>query len=285
VSTAPVVICAAVTGSITDRSVTPHVPMTSAEIVASSVEAWEAGASVIHLHARDEDGRPSYETGRFAELVDGIRARGCDAVLNLSTGSGGGTFRGAERYECLDLEPEMGSFDCGSTNFNDWVFENGRPFLEDMAAAFARNDVVPEIECFDASHVQTALDLWAAGVLREPLHFQFVLGVLGGAPATLAQVAHMSGMLPAGATWSVCGIGRAQLPMNLVALASGAHVRTGLEDNVYLHRGELAVSNRQLVERVVRLAREIGRPVATPDEAREILGVRPYAAAAETARP
>ena len=284
-STAPVVICAAVTGSITDRSVTPHVPMTTEEIVTSSVQAWEAGAAVIHLHARDDDGRPSFAKERFAGLVDGIRARGCDAVLNLSTGSGGGTFRGAERYECLDLAPDMGSFDCGSTNFNDWVFENGRPFLEDMAAAFARNDVVPEIECFDASHVQTALDLCAAGVLREPLHFQFVLGVRGGAPATLAQVAHLRGMLPAGATWSVCGIGRAQLPMNLIALASGAHVRTGLEDNVYLHRGELAVSNRQLVERVARLAGEAGRPVATPDQAREILRVRPYAAAAETTRP
>ena len=144
---------------------------------------------------------------------------------------------GAERYECLDLAPEMGSFDCGSTNFNNWVFENGRPFLEDMAAAFARNDVAPEIECFDASHVQNALDLIAAGVLHEPLHFQFVLGVRGGAPATLAQVALMRGMLPADATWGVCGIGRAQLPMNLVALASGGHVRTGLEDNVMYHRG------------------------------------------------
>lgn len=274
-STAPVVICAAVTGSITDRSVTPHVPMTSDEIIASSVEAWEAGASMIHLHARDEDGTPAYETERFAELVDGIRAAGCDAVLNLSTGSGGGTFRGAQRYACLDLAPEVGSFDCGSTNFNDWIFENGRPFLEEMAAAFARNDVMPEIECFDASHVQNALDLCAAGVLREPLHFQFVLGVRGGAPATLAQVAHMRAMLPASATWSACGIGRAQLPMNLISLASGGHVRTGLEDNAYLHRGELAVSNRQLVKRVARLAGEIGRPVATPDEAREILRVRP----------
>ena len=284
-STAPVVICAAVTGSITDRSVTPHVPMSTEEIVASSVEAWEAGAAVIHLHARDDDGRPSFARERFARLVDGIRERGCDAVLNLSTGSGGGTFVGAERYECLDLAPEMGSFDCGSTNFNNWVFANGRPFLEDMAAAFARNDVAPEIECFDASHVQNALDLIASGVLHEPLHFQFVLGVRGGAPATLAQVALMRGMLPADATWGVCGIGRAQLPMNLVALASGAHVRTGLEDNVYLHRGELAVSNRQLVERVARLAREVGRPIAAPAEARAILGVRPYAAAAETARP
>jgi 3-keto-5-aminohexanoate cleavage enzyme len=285
VSTAPVVICAAVTGSITDRSVTPHVPMSTEEIVLSSVEAWEAGAAVIHLHARDDDGRPSFAKERFAALVDGIRERGCDAVLNLSTGSGGGTFVGADRYECLDLAPEMGSFDCGSTNFNDWVFENGRPFLEDMAAAFARNDVAPEIECFDASHVQNALDLIAAGVLREPLHFQFVLGVRGAAPATLAQVALMCGMLPPGATWGVCGIGRAQLPMNLVALASGGHVRTGLEDNVMYHRGELAVSNRQLVERVARLAGEIGRPVATADEARGILRVRPYAAAAETVRP
>jgi 3-keto-5-aminohexanoate cleavage enzyme len=219
-------------------------------------------------------------------LVDGIRARGCDAILNLSTGSGGGTFRGAQRYACLELEPEMGSFDCGSTNFNDWIFENGRPFLEDMAAAFARHGVTPEIECFDASHVQTALELRAAGVLPERLHFQFVLGVRGGGPPTLAQVAHMRAMLPESATWSACGIGRAQLPMNLVSLAAGGHVRTGLEDNVLYHRGELATSNRQLVGRVARIAGEIGRPVATPAQAREILGVTgSYAAAADTSRP
>jgi 3-keto-5-aminohexanoate cleavage enzyme len=270
-STAPVVICAAVTGSITDRSATPHVPMSTEEIVASSVEAWEAGAAMIHLHARDEDGTPSPSVARFAELVDGIRARGCDAILNLSTGSGGGRFRGAERYACLELVPEMGSFDSGSTNFGDWVFENGRPFLEDMAAAFARHGVAPEIECFDASHVQTALELRAAGLLPEALHFQLVLGVRGGGPATLAQAAHMQAMLPPDATWSVCGIGRAQLPMNLVALAAGGHVRTGLEDNVLYRRGELAVGNAQLVERVVRLAGEAGRPVASPDEARAIL--------------
>jgi 3-keto-5-aminohexanoate cleavage enzyme len=272
-STDPVVVCAAVTGSITDRSVTPHVPMTTEEIVTSSVEAWEAGAAMIHLHARDEDGRPAWEAARFAELVDGIRERGCDAILNLSTGSGGGTFSGTQRYACLALAPEMGSFDSGSTNFNDWVFENGRPFLQEMAAAFARYGVTPEIECFDASHVQSALDLRAAGVLPERLHFQFVFGVRGGAPPTLAQVAHMRAMLPPGATWSACGIGRAQLPMNLIALASGGHVRTGLEDNVMYHRGELATSNRQLVERVVRIAGEVGRRVATPDEARELLGL------------
>jgi 3-keto-5-aminohexanoate cleavage enzyme len=133
--------------------------------------------------------------------------------------------------------------------------------------------VTPEIECFDASHVQNALDLRAAGVLPERLHFQFVLGVRGGAPPTLAQVAHMRAMLPPGATWSACGIGRAQLPMNLIALASGGHARTGLEDNVMYHRGELATSNRQLVERVVRIAGEVGRRVATPDEARELLGL------------
>jgi 3-keto-5-aminohexanoate cleavage enzyme len=127
------------------------------------------------------------------------------------------------------------------------------------------------MECFDASHVQTALELRAEGLLPEALHFQFVLGVRGGAPATLAQAAHLQSMLPPGATWSVCGIGRAQLPMNLVALAAGAHVRTGLEDNVRYRRGELARSNAQLVQRVARLAEEAGRPIASPEVARAIL--------------
>jgi 3-keto-5-aminohexanoate cleavage enzyme len=172
----------------------------------------------------------------------------------------------------------MASFDAGSTNFGDWIFENGRPFLEEMAAAFARHGVAPEIECFDASHLQTALELRAAGLLPEALHVQFVLGVRGGAPATLAQAAHLQAMLPAVATWSVCGIGRAQLPMNLLALAAGGHVRTGLEDNVQYRRGELARSNAQLVQRVARLAEEAGRPVATPDEARTILRLAPRTA-------
>ncbi len=190
-STAPVVICAAVTGSITDRSVTPHVPMTTEEIVTSSVEAWEAGAAVIHLHARDDDGRPSFAKERFAALVDGIRARGCDAVLNLSTGSGGGTFR---RGRALRVPRSR----AGHGLVRLRVDELQRLGLRERAAVPGGHGggVRPQRRRSRRSSASTPRTCRTRstssppGVLREPLHFQFVLGVRGGAPATLAQVAH-----------------------------------------------------------------------------------------------
>jgi 3-keto-5-aminohexanoate cleavage enzyme len=165
----------------------------------------------------------------------------------------------------------MGSFDCGSLNFGDRIFANSPSFLRDLAAAFERTGVAPEIECFDTGHVIDALRLRDEGLLTDPLRFQFVLGVQGGAPATFEQVLHLRGLLPQDAVWSLCALGRAQLPMNAFSLLAGGHVRTGLEDNVYYRRGELATSNGQLVERVVRLAQHLERPVATIGEAREIL--------------
>jgi 3-keto-5-aminohexanoate cleavage enzyme len=196
---------------------------------------------------------------------------GCDAILNLSTGSSGNRAHGAARYACLALRPEMGSFDSGSTNFGDWVFENAPGFLRDLARAFRDAGAAPEIECFDASHVTAAIRLRDDGHLSDPLRFQFVLGVRGGAPATVEQLLYMRSLLPADAVWSVCAIGRDQLPMNVLALIAGGHVRTGLEDNLYYARGRLATAHSELVARVVRIASEIGRPVATAAEARTLL--------------
>ena len=167
----------------------------------------------------------------------------------------------------------MASFDCGSLNFGEWLFENPLPFLRDMAQAFRDRGVKPEIECFEVGHVYTALRLRDEGLLEDPLHFQFVLGVPGGAPGTLEAALYMRSLIPADATWSICGIGRAQLVMNLLCLMHGGHLRTGLEDNSYYHRGRYAASNAELVERLVRVAGEVGRPVASPDEARVILGL------------
>jgi 3-keto-5-aminohexanoate cleavage enzyme len=271
-----VIVQAAVTGSLVDRSTNPNVPITAEEIVQASLDAWRAGAAIVHLHAREEDGTPTQDVERFRPVVDALRAAGCEAILNLSTGSAGGRVKGVpERWECLELEPELASFDCGSLNFGDWLFENPLPFLRDMARAFRERGVKPEIECFDVGHVQTALRLRDEGLLDDPLHFQFVLGVRGGAPGTVETATFMRSLIPPDATWSICGIGRAQLPMNMLSLIEGGHLRTGLEDNAYYHRGRYAASSAELVERLVRVAGEVGRPVATSDEARAMLGLRP----------
>jgi 3-keto-5-aminohexanoate cleavage enzyme len=270
--TGEVIVQAAVTGSLVDRSTNPNVPITTEEIVQASLDAWRAGAAIIHLHAREEDGTPTQDVERYRPVVERLRAASCEAILNLSTGSAGGRVAGVpKRWECIELEPELASFDCGSLNFGEWLFENPLPFLRDMARAFRERSVKPEIECFEVGHVYTALRLRDEGLLEDPLHFQFVLGVPGGAPGTVEAAVYMRSLIPADATWSICGIGRAQLPMNMLCLMHGGHLRTGLEDNSYYHRGRYAASNAELVERLVRLAGEVGRKVATPDDARVIL--------------
>jgi 3-keto-5-aminohexanoate cleavage enzyme len=270
----PVVIQCAVTGSADpDPERRPNPPVTPAAIVDEAVAAWSAGAAVIHLHARTEDGTPTQDRAAFATLVDGIRERGCAAILNLSCGTAGGRAERDERLAPLELEPEMGSLDCGTINFGDRIFEGDVPFLRRMAEAFRAHGVAPELECFDTGHVGLALELRREGLLDDPLRVQFVLGIPGtGVPSTFEQVEHMRRLLPAGAPWSVCAIGRDQLPMNAYCLIAGGHVRTGLEDNLHLGRGRRA-TNAELVGRIGRLAGELGRPVATPEQAREILAL------------
>ena len=268
------IVQAAVTGSLVDRSTNRTSRSRTDEIVQASLDAWRAGAAIVHLHAREEDGTPTQDVERFRPVVEALRSAGCEAILNLSTGSSGGRVAGVpERWECLELDPELASFDCGSLNFGEWLFENPLPFLRDMARAFRVRGVKPEIECFDVGHIQTALRLRDEGLLDDPLHFQFVLGVQGGAPGTLEAAVFMRSLIPPDATWSICGIGRAQLPMNMLCLMQGGHLRTGLEDNAYYHRGRYAASSAELVERLVRIAGEVGRPVAAPDEARAILAL------------
>lgn len=271
----PVIIQAALTGSSGGREVSPYLPISVEENVTAGMDAWKAGASVLHIHARDEDGTPSQKLEYFEPIVRGLREAGCGAILNLSTGSAGDRSHGAERYECLALDPEMASYDCGSVNMGERVFANSLPFLRDLAAAMAARGIRPEIECFDAGHVQTALRLHREGVLTGAMHFQFVLGVRGASDATPEQLMYMRSLLPADATWSVCAVGAAQLEMNLLGALLGGQVRTGLEDNVYLARGEYAPSNAVLVARIARLLEATGMRVATPAQAREILGLAP----------
>lgn len=274
--TDPLIIQCAVTGSANpDPERRPNLPVTPQQIIDEALAAWRAGATVLHLHAREDDGTPTQDHSAFARIVDGIRAGGCDAILNLSTGTAGGRAERDDRLQPLELKPEMASFDCGTINFGERIFEGDLPFLRRMAEAFKRSGTRPEIECFDTGHVGLALQLQGEGLLpADPLVVQFVLGVPGtGVPATVRQIEHLRGLLPPETRWFVAATGAAQLPMNAYCVLAGGHVRTGLEDNLYYRRGERA-TNAQLVERVVGLAGELERPVADARQARELLGLR-----------
>lgn len=270
----PIIITAAVTGSVTAASDSAYLPVTHDAIVDAAVTSWRAGAAVIHLHARRADGEPTQDVNEFRELVRRIRETGCEAILNLSTGSAGGRAGLDERLDCLELRPEMATLDCGSMNFGDErVFTNPFHWLRKAAGRMRELGVRPEIEVFDTGMIANGLRLIEEGLIDGPGAWQLCLGVRGGAPADLVTVAHMLSRLPLGAQWSLLGVGRHQLPVNLISVGFGGHARTGLEDNIYFRRGELATSNGQLVRRLVGLAAACDRPVATPDEARALLGI------------
>ncbi|MFP5364632.1 MAG: 3-keto-5-aminohexanoate cleavage protein, partial [Thermoleophilia bacterium] len=269
--TAPLVIQCAITGSIDpDPERRPNLPATPDAIVAEALAAWRAGAAVLHLHAREPDGTPTQDREAYRGLVEALQDAGCEAIVNLSCGSAGGRAVRDERLGPLQLRPEMASFDCGSINFREQLFEGDLPFLRRMAQKFREYGVRPEVECFDTGHVGLALQLRDEGLLDAPLVMQFVLGVPGsGVPADVRMVEHLRAMVPAEWPWSVCAIGRPQLALNTYCILAGGHVRTGLEDNLWFRRGEQA-TNPMLVERIVRIATELDRPVATADEARAL---------------
>lgn len=272
----PVIITAAISGSLTRREDNPALPITVEEMVESAVACRRAGAAVIHLHARDEQGTPNQDVDVFRRQIEGIRERGCDAILNTSTGAAGGHAEGTEeRLAPVALEPEMATLDCGSINFGDErILKGSYGFLRESAERMRDHGVVPEIEVFDSGMIANGIRLIEEGLIEGPGVWQVCIGIRGAAAADLQTVSFMVGRLPAGAVWGMLGVGRHQIAANLVSLAFGGHVRTGLEDNIYYRSGELARSNTQLVERAVRLAEEVGRPVATPEQAREIIGTR-----------
>lgn len=270
------IISVATTGSWPAQATSPYLPVTPAAIIDTAVACRNEGAAIIHIHARDPEGRMTQDPAILGEIVSGIRARS-DILINLTTSSGvgrGTPLADEERFNPLQFQPDLASFDAGSVNMNDRVFLNPPPFLEELARRMKAAGVKPEIECFDSGFIANALRLADAGLLEPPLYFQFVLGVRGGAPATPKQLIHMVEQIPVGSPWSVCAIGRHQLPMNVLAIVMGGHARTGLEDNLYYQRGVLA-TNQQLVARLVRIAREVGREIASPAEARTILGLKP----------
>ncbi len=265
------IITAAVVGAELTREDTPHLPLTPQEIAEEARRACEAGASLVHLHARGPDGAPTQDRAVYREIIDRVRER-CDAIVQVSTGGAVG-MSAEERLQPVTLGPEMASLTAGTVNFGEEVFFNPRDLMVRFARAMQKHGVKPELEIFDVGMVANALWLERQGLLSPPLHFDFVLGVPGGLPAGMKNLLHLEETIPATATWSVAGIGRHQLPMAAAAVIMGGHARVGLEDNIFHRRGELARGNAPLVERVVRIARELGREAAGPAEARVILGL------------
>jgi 3-keto-5-aminohexanoate cleavage enzyme len=268
------IITVGVTGSRITRQQTPHIPITPEEIAQSGIEAWRAGASVLHIHVRDpETGRGTQNAAIFKEVVDCIRSE-TDAILCLTTsGIPGRNLPIEERLQPLSLKPELVSFDAGSVNMGENVFLNPPEFLDALARETLARGIKPELEVFEAGMVETCIRYLGRGLLKAPLHFQFVLGTPGGMSAAPKSLLYMTEIIPPGSTWSVIGIGPAQLPLAVIAMAMGGHARVGLEDNIYYSKGVLAKSNAELVERVVKIAKEYGREIATPAEARRILNL------------
>ena len=271
------IITAALCGVGTSKAQTPHVPVTPDEIAQDSVNVVKAGASIIHIHVRDDAGINTMDTDRFVLVVDKVRdalaAEGLDAVLNLTTS--GSKFSYEQRMAHLGvIRPEMCSFDPGTMNWaNSYVFLNEPKFLEELGMKTQEHGVKPELEVFDAGMIGNVNYYIAKGFLKTPCHIQFVLGVPGGMPGNAESLAYLLPKIPAGSTWSITGIGKSHMPCVLLGLAEGADgLRVGLEDNIFLSKGVLA-TNAQLVERAAQLAGLAGREIATAAEAREILGI------------
>lgn len=268
------IITAAICGAEVTKEQNPAVPYTVEEMVREAKAAREAGAAVIHVHVRQDDGTPTQDRERFREVMEAIRKEVPDAILLPSTGGAVG-MTAEERLQPTELFPEMATLDCGTCNFGDEVFENTMPMMRDFGRRMVENGIKPEYECFEPGHVDTALRMARKGeVPGAPMQFNFVLGVPGCTPATVPNLCFLVNMLPADATWTATGIGRNAFTLAAAAIAMGGNVRVGFEDNLNLERGRLAKSNGELVEKVARIARELGREIATPDEARVILGLK-----------
>jgi uncharacterized protein (DUF849 family) len=290
-------ITCAVTGSADSVRKNPHVPVTPAQIAASALEAHAAGAAIVHLHVRDpQSGLSSRDPALFRELVDRIRSRNRDVILNLTGGMGGDLVIGPEdaplsfrngtdfvgpqerMTHILDLLPEIGSLDCGSLNFDEMLYGTTPGFLRTMARAYQKYGIRPELEVFELGHIELAKQLLAEGLINQPALFQLCLGIKYGAPASPEAMKAMRDALPPGSNWSAFGLGRMQIPMAAQSVLLGGNVRVGLEDNLYLDKG-VPATNAQLVERARTLMELLGVRVLSAAETRARLGF-PLASAA-----
>ncbi len=273
--TKPCIICVAITGSVPTKADNPAVPITVPEQVESTHAAFEAGASIAHCHVRDDEGKPTPDPERYARLKEGIEAHCPGMVVQLSTGGRSGL--GEARGGMLPLRPDMASLSVGSNNFPNRVYENPPDLVDWLAAEMREHDVKPEIEAFDLSHIHQAAAMSRDGRIPGKLYVQFVMGVKNAMPVDRPTfdfyIETVKRLLP-DAEWCAAGIAAGQITVNEWCIAAGGHTRTGLEDNIRLDRNTLAPSNAALVERCVALCEKHERPVATPAEARSILGLR-----------
>jgi len=274
--TNPCIICVAITGSLPTKDNNPAVPITIAEQIESTQEAFEAGAAIAHCHVRDDEGKPTSDPERFARLKEGLEKHCPGLIVQLSTGgrSGAGRARGG----MLPLRPDMASLSVGSNNFPTRVYENPPDLVDWLASEMLAHDVKPEIEAFDLSHILKAHQMWKAGQIGDRPYVQFVMGVKNAMPADREvfdyYVYTVKRLFGDDAPWCAAGIGPNQIVLNEWAIGAGGHARTGLEDNVRLDRDTLAPSNAALVRRAAAIAERHGRPVATWQQARRILGLR-----------
>jgi uncharacterized protein (DUF849 family) len=274
---APLIINAALTGMIPTKSDNPAVPVTPDEIAEDARRCFEAGAAIVHLHARDAEGRPTYRKEVYAEIIQAVRERSPEVIVCVSTS--GRTFKTLEeRAEVLELEgdvkPDLASLTLGSLNFPQQASVTNPQMIHDLAERMNQRGIVPELEVFDFGMADYAKFLLERDVLRRPLVFNLLLGSLGTLSATAVNLATLAASLPEGSTWAGAGIGRFQFFVNSLAIAMGGHVRVGLEDNLWLDaRKERPASNRELVERLAQLARALERKIATPDQARSMIGL------------
>lgn len=274
-----VIITVAPTGSVTTRADTPYLPITPEEVIEETVRSYNAGASVVHLHARDPvTGQPTPSLEVFRMYLEGIRAR-CPVITQITTGGGAATL--GLGYEdrirpVEELRPDSASLNAGSMNFGRKLFPNPPEVMESFAKRMAELGVMPEFEIYDLSMIQN-VEVWIRkpALVPPPYQNSLVMGVMGGIPPTIKNLVALVEALPKGDTWQVIGIGRHQFTLGIVGVLLGGNIRVGFEDNVYLARGVLARSNAELVEKAVRLIRELGLDVATVEEARDILPLKP----------
>ena len=265
------IITTALTGNVPTKEMNPALPVTPEEIAKDVKDCAAAGAALFHVHARDKDQKPSLDPETFKEIVRQIKQTSPDVIIQLSTGARAGK-DWEDRAFPVKLLPEMGSFTTGSNNLPGIIYENSPQFIEFLAKVFQETGVKPEIEVFETGMINNSVFLQKKGFLKGPLHFDFVLGAPGSMPGSVKNLLFLSESIPAGSTWTVAGIGKNEIPLATAAILLGGHVRVGLEDNLYLPDGTSA-SNLTLVETIARIAKELGREVATPDEARQILGL------------
>jgi 3-keto-5-aminohexanoate cleavage enzyme len=267
------IITVALTGNVPTKKMNPNVPVSPGEIASDVRRCANIGACLFHVHARDEQQQPTLDTAIYGEIVAGIKKVAPDVIIQLSTGARAGKDWTA-RTNPVRMLPEMASFTTGSNNLPGVVYENSPQFIEYLAGVFKETGVTPEIEIFEAGMINNARYLIKKNLLNAAPHFNFVLGAPGAMAGSVRNLVFLSESIPADSTWSVSGIGKAEIPLAAAAIAMGGHVRVGLEDNLYMPDGSPA-SNSRLVSKAVAIAKEIGREIADAEEARAILSLNP----------